>query len=161
MRRLSYRMIMLAAGLTAFAAPASARTISVPIDQAQIVTFDKSVSTVYVGNPSMADVTVIDAHRVFVLGKAFGTTNLIALDHRGHFVSDDSLKVEGHSSGIVTLNRGASQYTFACAGVRCEAAPVPGDVLPSFYAPVMSENTSRQGMGQGSANAGSNTSGGE
>lgn len=161
MRQLSFHTVLLAVGLAAMATPAFARTVTIPIDQAKIIVFDKAIATAYVGNPSMADVTVIDPHRIFVLGKAFGTTNLIALDRRGHFISNDPLKVEGHVSGVVTLNRGAGQYTFACAGTRCEAAPVPGDVEPNYYGPVMSENQLRQSMGTGAANVTSNKANGQ
>ena len=83
MRRTKLYLLSLAAAVIGFAAPALAGSVTVPIDQARIVTFKQPVSTVYVGNPSMADVTVIDSHRVFVLGKAFGTTNIIALDAYG------------------------------------------------------------------------------
>lgn len=150
MRRLLPSAVAL--GLTILASPSLARAVSVPIDQAKIVTFDKPISTVYVGNPSMADVTVIDSHRVFVLGKAFGTTNLIALDANGKLIENEPLKVEGHMANTVTLNLGTNQFTYACAGGRCEAAPVPGDVA-SFYQPVMSQNSERQGMGQKEAMA--------
>jgi hypothetical protein len=129
------------------ASSAFAGTVSVPIDQAKVVTFDRPVSTVYVGNPAMADVSVIDPHRVFVLGKAFGTTNLIALDTNGKLLSNDPLKIEGHSQNTVTLNRGPEQFTYACAGARCEASPVPGDAS-GYYSPVMSENSQRQAMGE-------------
>lgn len=151
MRRFTLSAVSLS--LAILSAPAFAGAVSVPIDQAQIVTFDKAVSTVYVGNPAMADVTVVDPHRVFVLGKAFGTTNLIALDAGGKLVSNDALKVEGHQANTVTLNRGAAQFTYACAGARCEAAPVPGDVSSAYYQPVMGENTQRQSMGQAQAMA--------
>ena len=57
--------------------------LSVPMDEVRMVTFVKPVATVYVGNPMIADITVIDSRHVFVLGKAFGATNIIALDSNG------------------------------------------------------------------------------
>ena len=36
--------------------------------------------TVSIGNPAIADITVIDRTHVLVLGKTFGSTNIIALD---------------------------------------------------------------------------------
>jgi hypothetical protein len=155
MNRLSVSAASLAPAL--FSMPAHAGAISVPIDQAKVITFAAPVSTVYVGNPSMADVTVIDPHRVFVLGKAFGTTNLIALDQAGKLMSNDALKVEGHDTNTVTLNRGSAQFTYACAGARCEAAPVPGDEPKTWYDPVTAANTQRQGMGQKQALASNST----
>lgn len=150
MRRTKLYLLSLAAAVIGFAAPALAGSVTVPIDQARIVTFKQPVSTVYVGNPSMADITVIDFHRVFVLGKAFGTTNIIALDASGKTVSNDPLTILGHMASTVTLNRGSNQFTYACAGSRCEAAPVPGDTT-QYYQPVMGQNAQRQDMGQKAA----------
>lgn len=143
-------LLVSAAAAAAIGVPALAAPISVPIDQSRVVTFDKPVSTVFVGNPSMGDVTMIDSRHAFVLGKAFGVTNLIALDARGNVVSNDPFTVYGHTANVVTLNRGSNQFTYACAGKRCEAAPVPGDDQP-YYSPVMGENQQRQEMGQKSA----------
>lgn len=109
------------------AAPAAAGSLSVPMDEVRMVTFVHPVSTVYIGNPLVADITVIDSRHVFVLGKAFGATNLIALDANGHEIANSPLTVYRRKENIVTLNRGGKQETFACAASRCESAPLPGD----------------------------------
>ena len=65
------------AASVAFAAPAypaASNFVSVPMDEVRILTFAKPVKTVYVGNPTIADVTVIDATHVFLLGKSFDTS---------------------------------------------------------------------------------------
>ena len=126
-----------AALIAAFAAlftvaPAVAGTIAVPMDEVRTIAFDRPVSAVYVGNPIVADVQMIDATHAFVLGKAFGATNLLALDSKGQEVSDQQLTVIDRSEAIVTLNRGAAQVTYACASVRCESAPIPGDDKNAF-----------------------------
>jgi hypothetical protein len=123
----SHSLLLAATFLAAAATPALASGISVPMDEARVVTFDKPVATVFVANPAVADINTIDSTHVFVLGKAFGGTNLIALDAQGHQVVSERLTVLG-SNHLVTLNRGAAQFTFACATVRCEAATVPGDL---------------------------------
>ncbi len=151
MRRTKLFLLSLAAAVIGVAAPALAGSVTVPIDQARLVTFKQPVSTVYVGNPAMADITVIDSRHAFVLGKAFGTTNIIALDGTGKTISNDPLTILGHVASTVTLNRGPSQFTYACADSRCEAAPVPGDDNQSYYQPVMGQNTQRQDMGQKAA----------
>ena len=151
MRRLKVLSFAVAASVAGLAGPACARSISVSIDKARVITFDKPVSTVYVGNPTMADVSVIDPRHVFVLGKAFGVTNIIALDAKGNEVSNDPLTVFGHTANVVTLNRGAAQFTYSCASWHCEAAPIPGDTDKAFYNPVMQENQNRQSMGHDSA----------
>jgi len=121
------RLIFLGLAASLFAAPALAGELSVPMDEVRMVTFVRPVSTVYVGNPMIADITVIDARHVFVLGKSFGATNIIALDSNGKQVADTPLTVFGRKTNIVTLNLGSQQVTYACAPARCETAPLPGD----------------------------------
>ena len=133
----------------AFGGSASAHEIRIPIDEVRIVTFPSEVKTVYVGNPSIADVTVIDAHRVFIMGKVFGSTNLVALDPQGHATTSERVTVFGKAAGVVTVHHGGSagvQRTFVCAEARCEASPVPGDDRPSYFDPVFQERDSVSGQ---------------
>src|SRR5882724_6723787 len=53
--------------------------VGVTVDQARLVSFPAPVKTVYVGNPWIADISMVDSEHAFVLGKTFGVTNLIAL----------------------------------------------------------------------------------
>ena len=152
MRRIRELGYAIAATAAVCSMPASAAGIAVPLDQVRMVSFNKPVSTVYVGNPMVADVTVVDSRHVFVLGKAFGSTNVIALDAQGKQISDRPLSVYGGSAHMVTLNRGAAQLTYACAASRCETAPVPGDA-PAPYSAVMGEVSQHQDMGQKAAAA--------
>ena len=124
---------------------ARAADIVVPEDEARIIKFDKPVATVFVANPVVADVNMIDNTHAFVLGKAYGGTNLIAMDAQGKPVSSQHVTVFG-SSHLVTLNRGNLQYTFACASVRCETAPTPGD-QKGWHDDNMSEVAAREEMG--------------
>jgi len=120
-----------------------AAEFTVPMDQVRMITFRAPVSTVYVGNPQIADVTVIDSSRVFLMGKNFGTTNLVALDMDGNQVSNDRITVQTRAGEVVTLHRGKSQTTIACVGGRCQNAPVPGDTVEDFTA-VNNQITARE-----------------
>ena len=137
------------AALLFAAGDALARDIAIPMDEVRIVTFPVPVSTVYVGNPVIADVTVIDSKRVFLLGKNFGTTNLVALDAEGNPTASERVTVYSRQGSMVTLHRGAAQTTYACAGARCEASPVPGDDNAPFDAVV----GQRDKLGQQTARA--------
>jgi Flp pilus assembly secretin CpaC len=106
--------------------PQGQRGVAVPLDEVRIVTFTRPVSTVFVGNPVVADATVIDQHHIFVLGKGFGTTNMIALGPQSETVSNQQITVVNRGGGV-TVNKGAAQFSYACAGGHCEASPVPGD----------------------------------
>ncbi len=101
--------------------------VVVPIDQARTVTFKHPVATVFVGNPAIADINMVDSHHAFVLGKAYGNTNIIALDGNGREISNTVVSVMENRGATVTVFHGAGQQTMACAGPRCEVSPTPGD----------------------------------
>ena len=113
--------------LTAGAAQARSASVSVPLDEARMLDFARPISTLYIGNPSIADVTMIDRRHAFVLGKAYGATNIVALDASGSEVSNRQVVVFGSASAVVTLQRGAARTTYSCAAARCEPSPQPGD----------------------------------
>lgn len=111
---------------------ASAADLTVPMDQVRMITFRSPVKTVFVGNPLIADVTVVDSTRIFLMGKNFGTTNLVALDDAGNQISNDRVTVQARGGDVVTLHRGSSQTTMACAGGRCQTSPQPGDEQEAY-----------------------------
>jgi hypothetical protein len=141
---------LLAAALFA-ATPACAAGVSLALDEVHTVTFKNPVATVYVGNPAIADITMIDARHAFVQGKSFGHTNIVALNRDGAQVFNSSVMVTGgDSAGIVTLNRGAQRVTYSCAGSRCEPTPTPGDATTAFEA-VSGQATAHAGAAKSAA----------
>ena len=125
------RRALFVAALFTVAAPALAAqtaAVNLGLDEVHTLTFRAPVATVYVGNPAIADITMIDARHAFVQGKAYGRTNIVALNHDGVQVFNTGVSVTGgESSGTVTLNRGSQRITLNCAGGRCEPTPMPGD----------------------------------
>jgi hypothetical protein len=120
--------------LTAGAAQARSASMSVPLDEVRILSFAQPISTLYIGNPSVADVTMIDKRHAFVLGKSYGATNIVALDALGTEIGNQQVVVFGSSSAVVTLQRGAARMTYSCAASRCEPSPQPGDGKEPFDA---------------------------
>lgn len=118
----------------AFSASALAGALSVPLDEVRVVSFGKPVSTLYVGNPVIADVTIIDNRHAFVQAKAFGSTNVVALDAHGRQVSNQQIVVASKGNAMVTLQRGTQQTTLTCTGERCQPTPQPGDGKDAFEA---------------------------
>jgi len=104
--------------------------IGVVVDQAKMVSLERPAKAMFVGNPSIADVTVVDAKHAFILGKTFGVTNLIALDAAGRQIANQQITVV-NGQQAVTYNLGAGQYNFSCTHAHCETAPRPGD--PTTY----------------------------
>jgi hypothetical protein len=108
------------------------RGVAISMDEVRVVSFTQPITTVFVGNPSIADATVIDPHHAFVLGKSFGVTNLIALGPNSQTVSNQQVMVANRAGGVVTLNKGAQQYNYSCSMAHCESNPVPGDQKAFF-----------------------------
>ncbi|MBV8977892.1 MAG: pilus assembly protein N-terminal domain-containing protein [Alphaproteobacteria bacterium] len=106
--------------------------IGVSMDEVRVITFEQPVATVFVGNPTIADATVIDPHHAFVLGKTFGVTNLVALGPQSQTVANRQISVANRAGGVVTLNKGAAQFNYACTLAHCEANPLPGDQKAFF-----------------------------
>ena len=121
-----------AAVLVIGAAQARGTAVTVPLDEVRMVAFEQPVSTLYVGNPAIADITMIDKSHAFVLGKAFGITNIIALDSAGRQISNDQVIVSSGGSGVVILQKGPARVTYSCTGERCETTPRPGDSKDLF-----------------------------
>jgi len=123
------------AGVTlpaAFSLPAWAENISVALDEVQTVSFPRAPSTVNVGNPAIADITMIDDRHAFILGKSYGSTNIIAVGKGGEMISNTHVNVLNGQQATVTLQRGTQRTTYNCTANRCEAAPQPGDGKDSF-----------------------------
>jgi len=107
--------------------PVIAGEIRIPLDNVLTMTFDQPAKTVYVANPAIADITVIDPRHVFILGKSFGTTNLITLDRSGRETMNEQLIVTERFGRPVTVLHGTAHANMICTPVDCEAAPAPGD----------------------------------
>lgn len=136
----SFRARTLLAGalLLAGAASASAGQLTVPVDQAVPFHLPEQATTVVVGNPAIADAHVQDGRTLFVLGRTFGVTNVIAVDESGEQVADLTVHVRGAPTGEVTVHKGLIRTTFACAPV-CERALKVGDAKATFD--VLSQQT--------------------
>lgn len=104
--------------------------LGVAVDETRLVAFAKPVKTLFVGNPSIVDVSMIDNRHAFLLGKTFGVTNLIALSPDGEEISNQQVTVLNNGAAV-TVNRGADQFNYMCTPAHCETAPRPGD--PNVY----------------------------
>jgi len=105
--------------------------VAVPMDNVTLVSFKQPVSTVYIGNPSIAELTIVDSRHVFVMGKRFGATNLIALGYDKTLLENDPITVSSRHAEAVTVFRGPDTFNYVCTGFHCETRPVPGD--PKTY----------------------------
>ena len=108
------------------ASAASAGDFQVEVNQSRAFKLSKPAGTVMIGNPSIADVTVEDTNLLYVVGRSYGKTNLVALDEDGNQLVDIDVNVVAARSSVVTLTRGAGQHTFNFTP-RCERQVDIGD----------------------------------
>ena len=88
--------------------------LRITIDQAKVVKLPPGTTTLVIGNPLIADVTMLkNTAGMVVTGKGYGQTNLIALDDHGNIVDEKQLRVEpGHS--VLVVQRGDSRTSYSC-----------------------------------------------
>jgi hypothetical protein len=130
--------------------PAAAEDINVLLDRAQVIRLPERVSTLVIGNPSVADGTLQNGGLLVVTGKGYGSTNVIALDARGEILAEHTVTVGAPSDGL-TVWRGADRETWSCAP-RCERSVMLGDGA-DFFGGVIGQTASRNGHAAGAAPA--------
>ena len=104
------------------AAPASAASLSVPLDRSVKLSVPGAAASVVVGNPSVADVTVVDTHTLFVSGRGFGATDIVVLDANGRVLISTDVSVSPPNAGHVAVYRGAARTDLACSP-GCQVSP--------------------------------------
>jgi len=119
-------------GLSLAAAPVLAAerlAVEVTVGGASVVTFDKPLHQLIVGNPAVADVSVENARTVVVFGKQRGGTTLTALDASGKLVLDAVVVVNAGGDAVsVTwgagkdIKPGGDGVTYVCGGATCAKA---------------------------------------
>jgi Pilus formation protein N terminal region len=100
--------------------------IAVYVDQAKLVKLPAKVSTIVVGNPLIADVTLQSGGIVVVTGKGYGATNFIAMDRNGEVLVDRQIQVEGPTDQLVTVYRGVERESYSCMPI-CQRRITLGD----------------------------------
>ena len=121
--------LMLIAGCLAMTSPAIAgdEVYKVELNKTEIVRLPGAASSIIVGNPKIADVSVQSVDTIFVVGRGYGETNLIVLDANGNTMMDTSLQVVNTlSSHGVRLYNAKSRETYSCIPY-CGPSPVLGD----------------------------------
>ncbi|TPW03109.1 MAG: CpaC-related secretion pathway protein [bacterium] len=95
---------------------AQSGSLNVEIDQTQRVQLRGPAGSVIVGNPAIADVTVVDANTLYITGKGNGVTEIVAVDTIGRTVFQSQIVVtDGAGAGRVRVWRGGQATEMACA----------------------------------------------
>jgi hypothetical protein len=132
------------------ATPAHADSMTVNVDQAQVLKLPERVATIVIGNPLIADATLQSGGILVITGKSYGSTNLLALDRSGNVVMDKTVQVLGVSgSELVVVYKGIERESYSCAP-DCEHRITLGDAQNYFNA-ALSQGGARTGQAQTSS----------
>jgi Flp pilus assembly secretin CpaC len=123
-------------------------TVSLTIDFAKIMKFNRQAATLVIGNPGIADATVEDEKTVILTGKTAGSTNLIVLDENGDEVANLVVRVSSDVRQLTTVFYGRKRQTFSCTPT-CEQVISVGDNPEDFdIAKTQIENRTQFATGQ-------------
>jgi Flp pilus assembly secretin CpaC len=147
---LALAVVLLPAAALAESSPDS---VAVNVDQAKLVKLPANVSTIVVGNPLIADVSLQNGGIVVVTGKGYGATNFIAMDRSGDVLVDRVIQVEGPSDRLITVYRGAERESYSCMPV-CQRRVTLGD-SDTYFKAALDQAGTLSGQA-GSANKSSN-----
>jgi hypothetical protein len=108
--------LALAFALAFGASPARADSgpIAVTLDQAKVARLPHGTATLIVGNPMIADVTMLKNNDTMIItGKGFGQTNLIAIDGAGTLIEEQQIRVLPAKT-VLVLQSGTSRMSYSC-----------------------------------------------
>jgi hypothetical protein len=101
--------------LIAVVVPATAaEPIAVALDQATILQLPDRATTVVIGDPLIADLSIQPSGLAVVTGKGYGATNVIALDRNGAVLMEKTVAVKGPTDPTVVVYRGQTRQTYSC-----------------------------------------------
>ncbi len=100
--------------------------ILVQLDQARIIKIPDRATTVVIGNPLIADLSIQPGGLAVITGKSYGATNVIVMDHSGAVLAEETVDVRGPADQTVIVYRGVSRETYSCEP-NCEPRITLGD----------------------------------
>ena len=124
----------------------AAQELIIKTDQTQLIDVSGNPGAVIVGNPSIADATV-HGSKIFVHGRAYGSTNLIILDQNGNQLASLDVTVQLGGVHNLAVFKAGARYSYVCAPV-CEATLQAGD-NPDWFNDIAKMNSKKSGAATG------------
>lgn len=105
----------------------AAEVIDVVLDQVKIIQLPENTITLVIGNPLIVDVTMLRGNNKMILtGKAFGQTQIVALDMAGEAIGESLIKVSADDTKNLIVQRGLERESYHCHQ-RCQLTYALGD----------------------------------
>ncbi len=126
----------------------AAQELIIKTDQTQLISISGTPGAIVIGNPSIADATV-HGNKLFVHGRAFGSTNLIILDENGNQLSALDITVMLGGENNLQIYKAGARYSYVCAP-GCEGTLQSGDSA-AFFGDISKMDAKKSGTAQGKA----------
>jgi hypothetical protein len=133
--------------------------IIAPLDQATLFKLPERASTIVIGNPLIADVSLQSGGIAVITPKGYGVTNVVALDHDGVVLLQKAIVVTSPAGRVVYVYRGPRRMTYACdpdCSRRVNLGDDPGGDDPDEFDKILGQTVSRTTQAM---TAGANASG--
>jgi Flp pilus assembly secretin CpaC len=101
-------------------------TIVVHLDEATVIKLPDRATTVVIGNPLIADLSVQPGGLAVITGKSYGATNFLIMDKSGAVLTEHTVEVQGPTDKIVVVYRGIKRSSYSCTP-ECAARVTLGD----------------------------------
>ncbi|HEY3888093.1 MAG TPA: pilus assembly protein N-terminal domain-containing protein [Caulobacteraceae bacterium] len=152
MRRSIWTLSLAFATLLSAGQAFAAAITTVDLNESRRVMLHGAAANVFVADPAVADVAMIDSHSVILLGKGYGVTQVLVTDHSGHTLLDSVVAVVGSEAGRVTVYRGQAAQDYHCSS-RCETINGGGAAAPSIGNNAAAAASAPSGPSPGGENA--------
>lgn len=125
-RSLATAAIMAAVTVCAPAVASAAPLLVIEANKTEPLRLTKPASSIVIGNPLVADVSVFDEYLIFITGKSYGSTNLMIFDNAGNTLYSGDVSVTNPSKSTLRIVRGNVVQSYDCAP-GCRSVLAPGD----------------------------------
>jgi hypothetical protein len=123
------------------AAPAPDEPIVVVLDQAKVMQLPERSTTVVIGNPLIADLSIEQGGLAVITGKGYGATNLIVMDKGGAVLLEKTIEVTVPDQETVVVYRGVDRETYSCTP-DCSRRMTLGD-SPDYFDKTLAQVATR------------------
>jgi Flp pilus assembly secretin CpaC len=105
----------------------TASQVAVEKDQSLRIRLKGPAGNIIVTNPRIADVTVLDSHTLYIIGRGVGTSGVTVTDTSGRTLWEASVLVSLTRTNAVTLFRGTQPVVNVCLSTCVEVSARGGD----------------------------------
>jgi Flp pilus assembly secretin CpaC len=132
----SHKVWAAALAALVLAAPMAANAMMVRLDENTVLDLRAPAGTVLIGNPAIADVSLVTPSRVAILGRGFGQTNVVITDRMGRVIFSQEVRVAPPAGARVSIYRGEEVSNYSCSPSCAHLVPTSDEqvIAPSAAA---------------------------